>query len=275
MDEKKLTVSVKLFREYLTLTYDENEVTSFNKFTNLKENRILGIDLNPDFIGISILEFSKDDQFKVIKKQYFDLKELNSKQTSDNKRKFETIEIYHIIIKLCNEFKVKNISIEDLSCKAKDFKVGKHVNRKNNNCWLRSLISQKLKMLSKQYGITFIEVNPAYSSLVGNIVFGNNNCPDMIASSIEIARRAYKKFEKNWFYLKLSDYVESLESLWKDSPNWNIDNFKQLKDWKELFLFCKNSKLKYRVLIDETLQFQKLSFRKSSCKSKVKLYFYT
>lgn len=62
-------------------------------------------------------------------------------------------------------------------------------------------------MLSKLHGYQIVEVNAAYTSIIGNIVHGNENCPDMIAASIEIARRGYKKFEKGWFY---PDFRKSL-----------------------------------------------------------------
>jgi len=52
-----------------------------------------------------------------------------------------------------------------------------------------------------------IEVNAAYTSQIGNILHGNEQCPDMVAASIEIARRGYKKFEKGWFY---PDFKKSL-----------------------------------------------------------------
>lgn len=64
-----------------------------------------------------------------------------------------------------------------------------------------------------------VEVNPAYSSFVGNILYGNENTPDMIASSIEIARRGFKKFEKGWFYPEFN--IENLNELWKQTLNRN------------------------------------------------------
>jgi hypothetical protein len=38
------------------------------------------------------------------------------------------------------------------------------------------------------YGVELIEVNAAYSSIIGNFKHGSESCPDMIAASIEIAR---------------------------------------------------------------------------------------
>lgn len=76
----------------------------------------------------------------------------------------------------------------------------KNFNRLCKNKWRRGQVASHLKTLCSSYGIQLIEVNCAYSSVVGNLAYGNSTTPDMIAASIEIARRAYKKFDKGWFY---------------------------------------------------------------------------
>lgn len=68
----------------------------------------------------------------------------------------------------------------------------------------------------------------------------------MIAASIEIARRGYKKFEKGWFYPDFNRILNLLNEQWKQTLK---DNF--IKDWKELFKIIKNSKLKYRVPLSD------------------------
>ena len=64
----------------------------------------------------------------------------------------------------------------------------------------------------------------------------------MIASSIEIARRGFKKFSKGWFYPIFS--IEYLNEQWKQTLSG-------IEDWKSAFKEVKKSKLKYRFqLID-------------------------
>jgi hypothetical protein len=70
----------------------------------------------------------------------------------------------------------------------------------------------------------------------------------MIAASIEIARRGYKKFERGWFYPDFNRSLNLLNEQWKQTLK---DNF--IKDWKELFKIIKNSKLKYRVPLSDYL----------------------
>ena len=97
-------------------------------------------------------------------------------------------------------------------------------------------------MLASIHSYELVEVNPAYSSIVGNFAYGNENTPDMVAASIEIARRAYKKFEKGWFYPKFN--ISHLNEQWKQTLSG-------VKSWKNLCLKVKESKLKYRFLLSD------------------------
>ena len=254
VDNKQLTLTVSLNNEYIWLTFDESLLEIQEKFKDLKNNRVLGIDLNPNYIGLSILEFNKNDEFKVIHKQVFDLSALNvtsNKSSTDklskyltNKRKFELIQICYDINKLMNYWKCSKLCIEDLNIKSSDKKQGKTFNRLCNNVWNRNLVVNKLKMLSSIFGYELVEVNPVYSSFIGNLLYGNENTPDMIASSIEIARREYKKFEKGWFYPIFN--IEHLNEQWKQTLSG-------IEDWKSAFNQIKKSKLKYRFQLIELI----------------------
>lgn len=245
-------VTFKIKDDFIFITFDESKINLNKKFQNLKSNRVLGIDLNPNYIGLSVLEFNKNNEFKVLHKQVFDLSNLNvtSKKSSEdksskyltNKRKFELIQICYEINSLINYWKCSKLSIEDLNIKSSDKKHGRTFNRLCNNVWNRTLVVSKLKMLSSIFGYELVEVNPVYSSFIGNILYGSENTPDMIASSIEIARRGYKKFSKGWFYPIFS--IEHLNEQWKQTLS-GIEN------WKSAFNKIKKSKMMYRFqLID-------------------------
>ena len=213
--DKKATVSIRLNNDYIWITYDEKLLCDSVKFNGLKDNRILGLDMNPNYIGLSVIEFDKEDKFKILHKQVFDLKELTDKNASKNKRQYEIIKICHTINNLVNYWKCKKLSIEELNIKSSDKGQGKNFNRLCNNVWDRSLISNKLLMLSNIYSYELVEVNPVYSSFIGNLVYGDETTPDMVAASIEIARRGYKKYEKNWFYPVFN--VDCLDERWKQT----------------------------------------------------------
>ena len=260
--DKKVTVSIRLNNDYIWITYDEKLLNNSMKFDCLKDNRVMGLDLNPNYIGLSVIEFDKKDTFKVLYKQVFELKTLTDKNTSNNKRHYEIIKICHTINGLINYWKCKKLSIEDLNIKQSDKGQGKNFNRLCNNVWDRSLISNKLLMLSNIYGYELVKVNPAYSSFIGNLVYGNEMTPDMIAASIEIARRGYKKYEKKWFYPAFD--VDCLDEQWKQT-------LAGVKDWKNAFLKIKNSKVKYRVLLNDDV-IQNAVFSEFNRKSKITIY---
>ena len=247
--QKKMPVTVKFTDRHLFLTYDESLIYN-EAYKGLKFNRVLGIDMNPNYIGVSVIEFDKNDEFRVLHKEVYDLttltkssgKSSNSKQSKylTNKLKHETLAIAHKINKLVDYWKCSKLAIEDLSIKSANQNKGKVFNRLCNNKWERQLFVNKLKMLANIHKYELVEVNPAYSSIVGNFAYGNENTPDMVASSIEIARRAYKEFEKGWFYPKFS--VETQDERWKQTLGG-------VKTWKDLFRKVKETKLKYRFLL--------------------------
>ena len=76
MVEKKLPITFILKKDKVHLSYDEKVVEKEKQFKGLFQNRILGIDLNPNYFGISILEFNHKDKFKILHKEVIDLNEL-------------------------------------------------------------------------------------------------------------------------------------------------------------------------------------------------------
>ena len=236
-----ITVKLNIVTKKLYIIFDESKL-QYEKYKDLKNNRIIGIDLNPNTIGLSILEFDKNDteKFNVLYKEVISTYELNKTSVSSNKRKYELIKICYHIDKLLKTWKCKRICLEELIINSSDKQKGKTFNRLCNNVWCRNLVINKLKMLSNIHGYFITEVNPAYSSVIGNILYGNESTPDMVASSIEVARRAYNKFKKGHFYPTIQ--LDHLNEQWKQTLNG-------LNSWKEVFVKIKKFKLKYRFLL--------------------------
>ena len=244
---------------------------SFEEFKNeqtktLDENRCLGIDLNPDTIGISILENNE-----VIHTQEFSLKPifnkiLNEKLSSNsdrmkyfqNKLKFETFEISKSITKLAKQFNCKSVFIEDLHFKGSS--TIKISNRKNKNLWKRELFIKNLTKRLNIEGIKLYSVNTAYSSFIGNLMY---DYTDAVNASIEIARRGFEyriKKNKTEFYPVLL-----VKHQWKEMVT-------KFTDWKKFFIEVKNLKLKYRVSLDEVKHSFKVFQQNSTSKSMVLNY---
>jgi len=127
------------------------------------------------------------------------------------------------------------------------------------NKWKREELVSALKKHCLLNKINFIEVNPAYSSFIGNVL---NEAPDPIAASLEIARRAMFKYIKGQFYPELIK-TESLFNQWKESASWVYTS------WKDLFDIAKTVGVKYRRSLD---LFKSEVFRLKSSKSMVYLY---
>ena len=140
------------------------------------------------------------------------------------------------------------------------------MNRLCKNKFRYSTIKSHLKTLCNTYGVKFVEVNAAYSSVVGNLNYGNDSTPDMVAASIEIARRVYKKFSKGWFYPALNKerVKEVLMHQWKKDLELNFNS------WKELSNQIQKSKIMYRFQLDVS----KAVFRKFYKKTYIKNYIF-
>ena len=265
MSEKKIPITFRLKKDHIYLSYDEKIVEQEKQFKDLFKNRVLGIDLNPNYFGISIIEFNRHDKYKVIHKEVIDLNELQKQ--SKNKIHYELYEINHHILKLCKTWKVSKLAIEDLKFKKSDKFWSKDLNRLCRNKFRYSFVKSHLTTLCNIYGVELIEVNTAYSSIIGNFVHGSDTCPDMIAASIEIARRSYKKFEKGWFqpdFISKSRLQQVLGNQWKKELELGYGC------WKGLAGIIKKSKLKYRF----QLQPSKAVFSKTYLNSCITVYNY-
>ena len=241
MEERKTPVSFKLKKDKIYLTYDEKEVEKEKQFKGLFQNRVLGIDLNPNYFGMSIIEFNQKDNYKVIFKEVIDLNELQKE--SKNKIHFELYEINHCILRLCKTWKVSKIAVEDLKFKKNSKFWSKDLNRLCRSQFRYSFVKTHLQTLCNIYGVELIEVNAAYSSIIGNFVHGSDTCPDMVAASIEIARRSYHKFQKGWYqpsFISKQRLQQVLGNQRKEELELDCGC------WKGLAGIIKKSKLKYR-----------------------------
>ncbi len=266
----KIPFTVRLTNDYIFINFDE-KILSENK-VSLNKSRVFGIDLNPNYIGWAVLEFDLNNNFIIIDSGVIDNSKLNIKLKvpsnhpkqiyQNNKREYEIFQVSKYLINKCLFYHCQKFVVEELNIKSKDHQKGNKFNRLVNNCWNRNDLINNLNKRCNIYNIDFIQVNPKYSSFVGNLLYGSNY-PDMMPSSIEIARRGYRKWQKNWFYPNLIT-KENLSTRWKEAKDW------MFKDWKELyFVITKTLKLSYRSSLNN---FKFRVFRLNNIKSMVDLY---
>ena len=265
-NQKLSNFSVELKLDKICITFDDSKIycSNYNGNTNI----VAGIDMNPNYIGFSISRWGNGKR-KILLEEQYDLSYFTKnlhKSSNDaknkyqnNKQIFELKEIAKDMIKKCKFFHVGKFGIEDLTFKQGDANKGKTFNRLTKNKWKRDTLVSALKKQCLLNKIDCIEVNPVYSSFIGNLC---NEAPDPIAASLEIARRAMFKYIKGQFYPELIK-TESLFNQWKESASWVYSS------WKELFDIVKTPGVKYRRSL-ESFDFK--VFRLKSSKSFVNLY---
>ena len=245
--EKIIPITVTLTSEFICLSYDEQKLVE-NKYKPPIKGRYAGIDLNPNYIGISVF-----DGDKLVATKLFNLKELTGKNTNQDKLNHETIEIGHSIGRWLKHLRVSNVFCEELSFSQGDSGIGKDFNRLTKNQWKREKLTASIEKYFK-----VIYINAAYSSTIGNL--NHPNLPDPVAASAEIARRGFEcvvnKSKK--FYPDLISKRE-LEDRWKETE------FPDFKNWKELHDFVKKiAKLRYRNPLPKEEFYRKFKSEKSS-----------
>lgn len=240
---KNIPITVSLTPTQICLSFEEADLMKFKKPI---PNRCAGIDMNPNYIGISVF-----DSDKCISTKLFDLKELTGKCKSESKIRHETRQIANSIGLHLKHLQVTDVFVESLNFKQGNSGKGKNFNRLTKNQWKRN---DFLTGISKFYSLK--EINAAYSSTIGNI--NNPHLPDPVAASAEIARRGYecytKKSKKFYPELIAQKYIED---------RWKKTDMLVISNWKELHDFLKNSKLKYRVPIPDRNVFRIFQSKKS------------
>jgi len=286
------SISVKLNNNNVWLTYDEEKLSGFNfneseyfkelkmipkddkearkecykkhikeqeerKLKNKIKNRYIAFDLNPEYIGIVIIDDISGDgnEFKIIRKECISFANLNTKlrlSSSDkkqikqnNKRIHELNCAWKYISNLIKHYKVANVVVEDLNFKQKLINQNpSEVNRKTLNIWHRTRTTNLIQKYCNTIGLKLIEVNACYSSFIGNIKHGFF---DPVNAAIEIARRGITKFiAKSGFYqtLEKSD-LDTMYRLGLDVQN------KTISTWVEAYKLFVKSKLRYRLELQD------------------------
>ena len=265
-NQKKATITYKLSNEYVWISYDEKLITNIE--TPKIKNRVFAIDMNPNYVGWSIVDWKSSSSFRIVKEGVISIKELNdydNKQKIDSTKRKHIFNIrHHAILEICKNlvdtaayYRCDKFVLEDLKFKTN----GSYskFNRLTRNQWCRDLLENNITKRCNIYNITIIKVKPEYSSFVGNFLFSHvTNTPDMVLASIEIGRRGYefssqyidktKTKKKNILFPDISDfddlYTKSLEEFSiEEKPDSLL----------ALYSYIKNTKMTYRVPISDKL----------------------
>ena len=271
-ETRKFSLTYKLDQKFVYISFDETQLDKQIQLDQIK-NRILALDLNPNYIGWSIVDWKTSSEFNVIKSGIYSIKKLNDKDFSlkglhysseskeriylSNKRQFETLQIAKNLINKAIYYKCQIVSIEDLNMKSSDKELGTKFNKLVNNNWNRNTLINNLTKKCNIFNIKLLKVKPEYSSFIGNFLYRSLNLPDMILASIEISRRGYEFYNQYISKTKIQkkNIIQPDIQLFDDLVIKSLEEFniqrEQFKDLKELYLIFKKSKCKYRLSIDQ------------------------
>jgi hypothetical protein len=188
--------TVSLTETDICISWDE-KVEPLKLKPNL--DRVLALDLNPNRIGVAVLE--RDSKAcRPLKWAVYDYPELNRKlgKPSDHpdsirqrdKRVYELSGIAKGITALAAHVQCSAVITEHLNLETQDHGRGRSFNRAVNNQWTRKGFVLPLVRRLEHTGIRHVEVNPAYSSKMGNLLWGwPMLIPDPACAAVELGRR--------------------------------------------------------------------------------------
>lgn len=285
-DSKQISISYKLDSEYVYIIFDNSKIES--NLYKTKKNRVIAVDMNPNYLGYSIVDWKSENEYHIVDKGVFDISSINEKEnnlkcSSSNKRKlyiknkrdYEIIKIAHTLFELAKHYKCEIFSIEELNMKTGNLNKGKKLNKLINNQWNRNKFINVLKKLVNSSSTILISIKPAYSSILGNLIYREEHLPDMILSSIEIGRRGIEF--QNQYLLKIKECKKNIiqpdfelvkERISKSLEELNVQS--QFQNFQEVYSILKKSKVKYRFLLENS-DISRV-FRKNYKKSYVKVY---
>lgn len=261
---KQAPVTYKLTRDHISITFDEVLTRNEDHNYNFVKNRIMAIDLNPNYVGYSIIDYDNEGNPKILDKSVVSIKKLNDinvkglpstdrkKIYITNKRFYEVMEISKFLTEKAKYFHCEIFAMEDLNITAKNHNKGKRFNKLVNNQWIRKDFINNIKKRCNLIGIKSYDISPFYSSFIGQ--FNNPNDTDSIAASIEINRRAYvfhqTKIKNKEFY---SNYIFPKFDKGELSYRWKkyLDHIKLSQSWIDLFKILKTYNECYRFLYED------------------------
>ena len=294
-----MPITFGLDQEHIYISFEEAKLFDKKEDIKQKNDRVLAIDMNPNYIGYSIVDWKSERDFEVVKTGCYSFKKLNDKQFAlkltkkqrkelkkkeilqltskakmknvyfNNKRKHEIIEVAKDICNIARQCQCNIVAVEDLNIKSQDRSKGKNLNRLCNSFFIRNAFVNNLNKRCNIVGLKFLKVMPAYSSFIGNFLYRGLNLPDPILASIEIGRRGYEfnaqyidKTKEKSKNIVQPDLKKFYDLITKSLEEFSIkENFKDLIDL--YYVFNKDSKMMYRVPFASDSRWSKFKNKKS------------
>lgn len=288
-EAKMIPITYKLDDKFIYVSFDETSVNKIREYKQI-DNRVFSVDLNPNYVGWSVVDWKSSSDFKVISSGVISIKDINDKEFSlkkskknpngyssdhpkmiylNNKRKHEVFEISKHLVNLAVHYQCSIFSMEDLKIESSDKGKGKKFNSLCNKMWNRQKMINNIQKRCNIYHIDLQKVKANYSSFVGNFLFRELRLPDMVLASIEIGRRGYEFY--NQYITKTKEKKKNI--VFPDTEDFAVRYVKSLeefgicgevKDLKEAYEFLKKSGCRYRLSIDDCIDWFSSCFSSAS-----------
>jgi IS605 OrfB family transposase len=237
----RINVSYFVGDTHVSITFDPNDLPNHPQRRRPvvpKKGRALGIDLNPNWIGLAVAsnggDASKIEDTEVLE---YALVKLDMAVDSSPELVRETLAaVCDRAISMARKHRCGTIVLEKGLGKLRSSGKSRSLNRLLNY-WARTVFVQMLTRRARLAGIEVLEVWAGYSSTIGNLAF---NAPDACASATEIARRGIAHL------VGIKDVLPALEvgcvsRLWK---NGKVPA--ELGSWQDVHRTIKAAKIGYR-----------------------------
>ncbi|MGG5890623.1 hypothetical protein ACLF3G_26290 [Falsiroseomonas sp. HC035] len=243
---KAINVTFRIDASHLHITIDPQDLPNHSEWRRpipALPGRAFGIDLNPDWVGISVVENTGNvlslDETRVLDHALVQLR-LDRKASSEQVRE-ALAALCGRIIDTARHQRAGVIAIESGLGKLRSGGRNRALNWRLN-AWARTILVHMLTRKARLAGLKVVEVWSGYSTTIGNLAFALR---DACAAATEIARRGLAAGNKNKELLPaLSDEV--LSRLRKDEGVPTAAMPQQPKGWGELHRAIKAAKLGVR-----------------------------
>jgi hypothetical protein len=189
--------SVSIREKEVCLTWD---IPSGSTQFGMNPDRVLALDLNPNRIGWAVVNREGQAQCRCVAWGIFEYPQLNRGLgvcsqdpraiALHNKRGHELAILAKRLVEIALHHKAGTVATERLTIEAKNHRVGRRFNRLVNNGWFRNGFLRPLRRRIADIGLRHQELNPAYSSLIGNAFWADAlQVPDPACAALELGRR--------------------------------------------------------------------------------------
>ena len=153
-ENKQISITYKLSKDYIYITFDLSKLNNVVLKTEKIQDRYFSIDMNPNYIGYTVIDWKDSNLYEIVDSGVFSLKSLNDYDNSlkdkgfnssskerkyiTNKRNYEVINIAHKLVKIANHYHCSSFVMEDLCIKNSDKSKGRKFNKLCNNQWCRT-----------------------------------------------------------------------------------------------------------------------------------------